>query len=152
MMQQPMYYQQNNPANQFYNNRMREVSNPYPYYQQQQPQQVSRPVTSIEEARAAIIDNPINTYIFTNFANNEIYSKYILNDGTARLDTYVKVNQPQQTVITSHKDNTDIDLLKSQIKDMEMKVIELTKEIETLKGEKKDDELNANSTKSKNGK
>ena len=61
--------------------------------QQQVPQQMQmikgRPVSSLEEARASMIDLDGSMYVFTDVANKRIYTKQILLDGTAELKTYV---------------------------------------------------------------
>ena len=58
-------------------------------------------VTSIEEAKAAMISMDGSPNVFTNFSKDEIYVKYINLNGTATLDIYTKkpyvemVQQPQ---------------------------------------------------------
>lgn len=47
-------------------------------------------VTSIEEARAAMISMDGTPNVFTNFSKDEIYVKYINLNGTATLDIYTK--------------------------------------------------------------
>jgi hypothetical protein len=68
----------------------------YSYYPQnqymQQPRQTTglkgRPVSSIEEARAASIDFDGSIFYFPDIANNRIYTKQINMDGTATLNMY----------------------------------------------------------------
>ena len=67
----------------------------------QRPQQVSlkgRPVTSIEEAKASLIDFDGTVFYFPDLANKRIYTKQINIDGTASLLMYelkeVPVEQP----------------------------------------------------------
>lgn len=48
-----------------------------------------RPVSSLEEARAAQIDLDGSLFVFTDVANQKIYTKQIKPDGTAALNTYV---------------------------------------------------------------
>lgn len=62
------------------------------YYSQYRPipQTVlkGRPVASIEEARASIIDFDGSIFYFPDLANNRIYTKQINMDGTAQLNMY----------------------------------------------------------------
>ena len=90
------------------------------YYPQQQPQQMNaamlqypqqntqqyilkgRPVSSLEEARAAQIDFDGSLFIFPDIANKKIYTKQINLDGTASLNAYsldqfILPTQPQDT-------------------------------------------------------
>ena len=80
----------------------------YPQQQQQQPQYAAtvpymqpqtqiqnqvqglkgRPVSSIEEARAAQIDFDGSLFVFPDLANKRIYTKQINLDGTASLNVY----------------------------------------------------------------
>ena len=68
----------------------------YGYYPQQQPymqRQVQvvlkgRPVSSIDEARAASIDFDGSIFFFPDLAGNRIYTKQINLDGTATLNMY----------------------------------------------------------------
>lgn len=64
-----------------------------PIYPQQQFAQPytglkGRPVASIEEARASIIDFDGSVFYFPDLANNRIYTKQINLDGTASLYMY----------------------------------------------------------------
>lgn len=66
----------------------------YPYMQQQSymrpqaPMIKGRPVTSLEEARAATIDFDGSIFYFPDVANKRIYTKQINMDGTATLNMY----------------------------------------------------------------
>lgn len=162
-----------NPSTQFYNDRMRAIAgnynNPYPqqYFNQsvQQPstnQMPCRPVTSLEEARAAIIDNPLVAHVFTNFGNNEIYTKHILNDGTAKLNVFKLVNEQSQTndnknVMTGQETppmmSNEIEQMKTKINELNSQIIQLNEEIVNLKkGGKSNDEPSKSSSNTKNGK
>jgi hypothetical protein len=91
-------------------NRMEQLQNQYNtmfpqqnvMMQNQQPQQTQflkgRPVSSIEEARASMIDLDGTMFVFTDIANNKIYTKQVLLDGTAELKTYVLEEQKQPVV------------------------------------------------------
>ena len=70
---------------------------PYRYEQQasQQPILKGRPVASIEEARASMIDFDGSTFYFPDAAKKNIYAKRINLDGTSTLDTYTLQEQPK---------------------------------------------------------
>lgn len=111
---QPNYAQQNTP-------------------QQPQPQQVTasqkmfsiQAVTSIEEARAAIIIEPETIYVFTDFANGKIYTKQLnMNDGTSIFRTY-KIDNPApvQTIpiaepAIEYAPLSEVEALKSEIENL----------------------------------
>ena len=90
----------------------------YPYYMPQQfaatpymPQQrmqyveqsqigiKGRPVSSIEEVKAASIDFDGSVFFFPDLANKKIYTKQINLDGTSTLNIYELKNTPVETVI-----------------------------------------------------
>lgn len=95
------YGMNNNMQQQLAQNRMEQLqqqyNNMFPMMQQQQqqPQQFlkGRPVSSLEEARASMIDLDGSLFVFTDIANNKIYTKQIMLDGTAELKTYELVEQ-----------------------------------------------------------
>ena len=66
--------------------------------QQQQQQNIikGRPVSGIEEARAAMIDLDGSLFVFTDIANKKIYTKQIQLDGSAEVKTYRLIEQPIQ--------------------------------------------------------
>lgn len=47
-----------------------------------------RPVTSLEEARASIVDFDGSIFFFPDLANKRIYTKQITMDGTALINVY----------------------------------------------------------------
>ena len=179
-MQSPMfsmgqgYY---NPSTQFYMDRMRNVANNYNSYANQ-PQQLQqniipcRPVTSAKEAEAAIID-AFSPYIFTNLAGNEIYAKYIQNDGTAKFRIFKEVpefgiqNTQQTTQInqTEQSNQTEFERInldemkkeieanfKEKFENLNNQIIQLNNEITALKmGDVAYDKSKSNSN-AKNGK
>lgn len=73
------------------------------YGQMAQPQGAYKPqnfikcqaVTSIDEAKAAMIDFDGSVHVFTDLANNRIYTKQINLDGAAVLNVY-ELKAPQQ--------------------------------------------------------
>lgn len=104
--------------------------NNYNYYQQQQPQQMyggymqqqmpqqallkGRPVSSIDEVKAANIDFDGSVFYFPDLANKKIYTKQINMDGTSSLLVYnleAKAEQPEY--ITREEFEKVIQALKS---------------------------------------
>ena len=77
------------------------------YLQQQFPQPYAglrgRPVASIEEARASIIDFDGSTFYFPDLANKRIYTKQINLDGTATLLMYELKEIPVEQEIASNE-------------------------------------------------
>lgn len=74
------------------------------YLSSQPVQQISnifglkgRPVSSIEEVRAAQIDFDGSLFVFPDIAHNRIYTKQISLDGTASLNMYELAAAPAQT-------------------------------------------------------
>lgn len=160
--------------NQFYMDRMRnamnsgfnQTFNPYPNPPIQQTQQTQqnmmpcRPVTSAEEARAALID-AFSPHIFTNFAGNEIYAKYIQNDGTARFRIFKEIadpimNTPQNNQTPQSNPIEDMKKeFEAKIENLYTQIDQLNMEIVSLKkGENKtnDEQPIKHSTNAKNGK
>lgn len=85
-----------------------------------------RPVSSYDEAKASMIDLDGSLFVFTDIANNCIYTKQILLDGTAELKTYVLQEQKQNINKTENKGNkTNEYVLKSDFDKM----------VKTLKGQ-----------------
>lgn len=82
--------------------RLAQMEQQFPQFTQQQPnqQQVAwmkcRAVTSLEEAKAAMIDLDGSLNVFTNIANGEIYTKQVGLDGLAVFNTYRLVNPMPQ--------------------------------------------------------
>lgn len=68
---------------------------PYRYEQPQQMILKGRPVASIEEARASMIDFDGSTFYFPDAAKKNIYAKRINMDGTSSLDVYTLQEKPQ---------------------------------------------------------
>lgn len=74
--------------------RLYQMEQQYPQFSQNNIQQFKcRPVTSIDEAKAAMIDLDGTPSVFTNFANGKIYVKYTNLDGTAAFDVYDRQKQ-----------------------------------------------------------
>ena len=101
-------------------------------YQMQNAQQMGtqmqvlkgRPVSSYDEAKASMIDLDGSLFVFTDIANNCIYTKQIMLDGSAELKTYVLQEQKQSG------ESNAVYVLK---KDFDKVVKELHKQIDGLK-------------------
>lgn len=76
-----------------------------PIYPTQQPYMgiKGRPVASIEEARASIIDFDGSIFYFPDLANQRIYTKQINLDGTAQLNMYELKEMPVQQEIPNNQ-------------------------------------------------
>ena len=84
MNENPMYY---NPYAQIRQMPPRQVETPY-YGVPAQNYIKGRPVVSIDEARAAQIDLDGSLYVFTDIPNKKIYTKQIVQDGSAMFKVY----------------------------------------------------------------
>lgn len=102
--------------------------------QQQQNVQMlkGRPVSSYDEAKAAMIDLDGSMFVFTDIANKRIYTKQIMLDGSAELKVYTL----QEKNIKEQKQNTDY-VLQS---DFEQAIEILKNQILELKGVKEDEQ------------
>ena len=79
--------------------------NTIPSMNQQQPQFVGlkgRPVSSLEEARAAAIDFDGSVFFFPDLANKRIYTKQINLDGTASMNMYEYKEVPTEAFNSSN--------------------------------------------------
>lgn len=91
--------------------------------QQQQNIQMlkGRPVSSYDEAKAAMIDLDGSMFVFTDIANKRIYTKQIMLDGSAELKVYTlqEQNIKEQKQDSNYVLQTDfeqaIEILKNQI-------------------------------------
>lgn len=111
-------------------------SQQYPnQFQQPQPSVIKgRAVTSFDEAKAAMIDLDGSLFVFTDVANNRIYTKQINLDGTATLNTYVRQeansDQKPQTAQPVQEDppvlmstfNQALTVLSSEINQLKSKI------------------------------
>ena len=98
----------NNPTQTPYAQQQYQVNRPiYPMMMPQTYMGIKgRPVASIEEARASIIDFDGSIFYFPDLANKKIYTKQINLDGTASLNCYALQEnvQPQpQTYVTKEE-------------------------------------------------
>lgn len=89
-----------------------------------------RAVTSIDEAKAAMIDLDGSVFVFPDMANKKIYTKQINLDGTASLNVY-SLDEPvvnnvskteEQSVVTKEEFDNTISQLTNYIKTLENKL------------------------------
>lgn len=122
--------------------------NPYQIQQpQNQPQMTvlkGRAVTSIDEAKAAMIDLDGSVFVFPDIANKKIYTKQINLDGTAALNIY-SLDTPsspekpdtspavpilQTEMLVNRKELDDVvTYLKNYIHTLESKIDQLNREV-----------------------
>ena len=121
--------------NQVANNYMNYPYSANPYVRQSdygQPQMQSvmpqaglkgRPVSSIEEVKAAQIDFDGSLFIFPDIANKKIYTKQINLNGVAELNVYEWVTQPQTpTAVGDFVTKQEFEDTKSKIKDASIQI------------------------------
>lgn len=106
-------------------------------YIQNQYQSISglkgRPVSSIEEVRAAQIDFDGSLFVFPDIANKCIYTKQISATGSAILNKYVLQNDVQTalpTYVTKEEFDTIINQLKTAIESKDTLITQLTQQIQ----------------------
>ena len=93
-------------------------------YMQPQVQNIGlkgRPVSSIEEVRAAQIDFDGSLFIFPDIANQRIYTKQINLDGTASLKSYIieqtQAKIPEEYVTKEEFERVILELKQSLVKE-----------------------------------
>ncbi len=98
-------------------------------YQQQQQQLAlkGRPVSSVEEAKAAQIDFDGSLFIFPNVAGNEIYTRKFGQDGLVAFNTYALVdsNTPKgniEQVQTQVPNYVTYDQLEKTVSELKKKI------------------------------
>ena len=108
----------------------------YPQYPQSYPQQgqslKGRPVTSIDEAKASIIDLDGSLFVFPDVTNKKIYTKQINLDGTASLITYVQEtpSEEREIPVNNFLTKEDIISLEEQIKALNGNMSELKERVD----------------------
>ena len=118
-----MYYYPNNAAGVGYMPPQSSMQNP----QSQQVGLKGRPVSSLEEVRAAQIDFDGSLFIFPDLAHNRIYTKQISMDGNASLNMYELTQIPSQqqidnnNFVTREEFNAAIDQIKRAFAQPEVK-------------------------------
>ena len=115
------------PMANFYRNQMGNIAGGYNYippYPNTSPVTVQppvndypcRPVTSIDEARAAMINDPVKPHIYTDFGNKKMYVKYIDNSGIARFTTFIE--QPENITPQNEVKNVDFTSIQAEIESL----------------------------------
>lgn len=151
--QQPIGY--NNPMA-MTQQRLNMMEQQYPQFQQNPPQQMSsalkgRPVSSIEEARASMIDLDGSVHYFIDKANSCIYTKQINLDGTATLDVYTKqIEQIPQVSSLDTVEPIKREEFNSAIQNLQQQISNIAGELGIKGGilDDKSDAANANYAKS----
>lgn len=151
----PMFYPNYgyNPMLQPQQQRLAELEQQYPQYSQPQPRQPvmsqnfikCRAVTSIDEAKASMIDLDGSINVFVDTGNKQIYTKQINLDGTASLNTYKLVentqpisNEPDKSVsyVKQEELETVCTSFNRQIEDLQRQLRGYEKVFATLKEDK----------------
>lgn len=94
-------YPYQNPVNDFYMNNARQPQQqwlPFPPPQPQIPQVITKFVSNIEEAKAAIAD-PLSILIFVDSANGKIYVKKMGDKGLSEFYIYAQEEAPKDPYI-----------------------------------------------------
>lgn len=104
-------------------------------YNYAQPNARIRPVSSLEEVRAAAVDFDGSVFYFPDFASRRIYTKQINLDGTASLNMYELAELPTESsaYVTREEFNTTL----VEIKDYLAKLNTSPKEEKTSTAELK---------------
>lgn len=94
-----------------------------PYMQNQSQTQMlkGRPVSSYDEAKASMIDLDGSLFVFTDIANECIYTKQILLDGSAELKTYTlkpTENKANVEYVSKQQFENVVNELKQKIKEL----------------------------------
>lgn len=122
-------YPQPSVGENYYRQQLDAISRPQ---QQQYPPFITRPVTSVDEAKASPLDSPLSTYLFTDFANGRIYTKQLANDGTALFRTFLLEQTPvQQQPVTQQPQNDTVVVYRQDLEkliNIEQRITQLEKE------------------------
>ena len=101
------------------------------YGNQHQPMLKGRAVTNFDEAKASIIDLDGSVHVFTDLANNKIYTKQIMLDGTAQMHTY-KLDV-QHVNKKEDETNSRLFVYKDEIETLKTELNELKLQIDSIK-------------------
>lgn len=71
-------------------------------------------VTSVDEARASIIDLDGSMHIFTDFNNKKIYTKYIGLDGNAVFNTYILTENEETSKNNIYASHSDLEKMRQE--------------------------------------
>ena len=105
------------------------------YYQQPvrvQPGLKGYPVSSLEEARAAVVDFDGSIFIFPDVVNKRIYTKQINIDGTATLNMYELTALPVPVTEIAYVTKDDFNSAIGELKNMFMTFAEQQKNAEPV--------------------
>ena len=105
------------------------------YYQQpvrMQPGLKGYPVSSLEEARAAVVDFDGSIFIFPDVVNKRIYTKPINIDGTATLNMYELTALPVPVTEIAYVTKDDFNSAIGELKNMFMAFAEQQKNAEPV--------------------
>ena len=105
------------------------------YYQQpvrMQPGLKGYPVSSLEEARAAVVDFDGSIFIFPDVVNKRIYTKQINMDGTATLNMYELTALPVPVTEIAYVTKDDFNSAIGELKNMFMAFAEQQKNAEPV--------------------
>ncbi len=105
------------------------------YYQQpvrMQPGLKGYPVSSLEEARAAVVDFDGSIFIFPDVVNKRIYTKQINIDGTATLNMYELTALPVPVTEIAYVTKDDFNSAIGELKNMFMTFAEQQKNAEPV--------------------
>ena len=107
---------------------------PQTYYQQpiRIPGLKGYPVSSLEEARAAVVDFDGSIFIFPDIVNKRIYTKQINIDGTATLNMYELTALPPPTTDVPYVTRDDFNSAIGELKNMFMAFAEKLKNAEPV--------------------
>lgn len=150
----PMFYPNYgyNPMLQPQQQRLADLEQQYPQFSQPQPHQPisqnfikCRAVTSIDEAKASMIDLDGSINVFVDTGNKQIYTKQINLDGTASLNTYKLVentppipSEPDKSVsyVKQEELETVCKSFNQQIEDLQRQLSGYEKAFATLREDK----------------
>jgi hypothetical protein len=122
-----MYQPYMNPMYSPQAQRLQQMEQQYPQFTQNQiyannaANMKCRPVSSLDEVKATMVDFDGSVSVFTDFAHGRIYTKQINLDGTATINSYA-IEQPQAmteaaTVTKNEFDNT-VSALQNEINNL----------------------------------
>lgn len=112
--------------------------NPMQPNQMQQPQYLKgRAVTSIDEAKGAMIDLDGSLHIFPDINNKRIYTKQINLDGTATLNTYELIVPVEQQNVNKQTQNNINFVSIDEFMDLQNDLDDLKKVVKQLQDERR---------------
>lgn len=100
-----------------------------------------RPVSCFEEARSYPVDWDGSLYVFPDLANNRIYTKQSMNDGSCPTKCYIEQQMPQNTPSQVNEPVSN-----KLIQELQEKVEMLEQQLKGLLNEPKPNEPKSNAT------